>query len=838
MRRFLLLSILFNLGSCLYAADVKLPTSLRLAGPLNPAKSQFGDEFYNFPPYYGGRAHPGQTFQSGQIEFRFSAPVDNISHFTMTYDGVGTSDGIVFPGGQMYALLDNRVFENPLFANEGDLDLKTGEVTNFAVHSIFRNSTISRVTKNIRIPFGFVSDYPPTTLPVDLPFTDRPEVSTSAKFKIDSTGNITGFEFAGVTIAPVTLFPSLGLFPPFSFGDSGRFYFANPIGCVEGTPPENCPNNQTNPDGVLLAPEAFFHPHLELVTDELKEQPATTVAPPCQPKGTASGNGLVALSGKLFQLGGFDGSQVSSLIQVYDPGANRWETVAPMITPVMAASSAVIGSRIFVAGGFNPGTGKSTDLLQAYDPAQDSWSLRKPATLAVSGAGAAQVEGRLFVIGGWTNDTSGSPVLTNRVQIYDPAADTWSYGASAPLAIAGSAAVAVGSKIYLVNGRTDPDVVTDRVFIYDTSADSWQESPQTTLFGVYEAAAGYIENRIYLVGGRRTVGGPSEQILQTYEIALSEWRKGLEPLIPTAASAAAALDGRLYIVGGRIMTGADETPGRVTDQFQVYDPGLGWGICDSHPLFTSAMVMSEAAGVAAPRNLSPGTRAVILGFNFAGSVADAAGIRPENGLTTNLPTTLQGITIRLDGKPVPLLRVAPRQVEFVMPYNIDADPAKIRKATLELVKEGLTAQQPAVEIPLLAVAPAIYVYNYNEFRYPTYLEGATAIARNQDGSLNYPNNPSHPGQVVTLRMTGLGAVSPALQTGERAVSPLPKPVRPLNVTIGGKPANIVSASLATGEVGVYEVQVTVPSDSPKGNNVPVEVAIGGIRSNLAMISVR
>jgi uncharacterized protein (TIGR03437 family) len=229
---------------------------------------------------------------------------------------------------------------------------------------------------------------------------------------------------------------------------------------------------------------------------------------------------------------------------------------------------------------------------------------------------------------------------------------------------------------------------------------------------------------------------------------------------------------------------------------------------------------------------------VVLGFNFADSVADAPGIRLENGLTTDLPTTLHGITVRLDGKAVPLLRVAPRQVEFVIPYNQEADASKIRKATLELIKEGSTAQQPAVEIPLLAVAPAIYVYNYNEFRYLTYLEGATAVARNQDGTLNYPENPAQPGQVVTLRMTGLGAVNPALPAGERALSPLPRPVLPLNATIGGKTANNISAFLATGEAGVYEVRVTVPSDSPRGNNVPVEVAIGGVKSNVAMISVR
>jgi uncharacterized protein (TIGR03437 family) len=338
----------------------------------------------------------------------------------------------------------------------------------------------------------------------------------------------------------------------------------------------------------------------------------------------------------------------------------------------------------------------------------------------------------MYVIGGWTNTLTGNPTLTNNVQVYDPAADSWSFGTSAPLATAGSSAVAIGSKIYLINGRIDGDVVTNRIFVYDTSADAWQEFPQATPTGVYEAAAGTV----------------------------------------------------------------------------------------------------------APTDLSPGSRVVILGFNFADSIYDAPQFRLDNGLTTDLPTTLHGITVQVDGNPAPIIRVSPRQVEFQIPYNIDASPSKRRKATLGLIKEGSPVQQPAIQIPLLAVGPGIYLYNYNEFRYTRYLDGATAVARNQNGTQVYPNNPAHPGQVITLRMTGLGAVSPKLQNGERAGTPAPQPVLAPTVTIGGISANIVSASLKTGDIGVYEVQVTVPSNSPTGNNVPVSVTIGSVKSNQAVIAIR
>ena len=834
MRKLPILLTIFGFSTWLYAADVAvLPKSLHLAAALNPATSQFGDEFYNFPAIFGGRAHPGSTYQSGHIEFFFSPPVNGVSHFSMFYDGIGTPDGIVFPGGQTYDLLDNRVFNNPLFESGGDLDLATGNISNFGVHSIFQNSTIARVTKNIRIPFGFVSDYPPTSLPIDYPFSDKPEVSLSTRFHFDTYGNITGFEFTAFSVAPVTLFPRLGIFPPFSFGDSSQFYFANPTGCIPSAPPQNCINDQNNPDGVKLASNAFFHPHLYLYTDELKEVPATTPTPPCQPKGIASGNGLVTVSGHLYQVGGFDGTAVNGLLQVYDPGTNEWGPAAPMPIPVMAAQSAAIANKIYVAGGFSTASGSYSNLLQVYWPVTNTWSLAHPAPSAVGGAVAAGVNGKLYVIGGWTN----GQVLTNQVQIYDPAADAWSSGTAAPLATAGSASVVIGSKIYVVNGRTTGDNVTNRVFIYDTSADSWQELANQSPVGVYEATAGYINNRIYLVGGRQVVNGPAQQLLQTYELALSTWRKGLDPLFPTAASTAAVFDGKLYITGGRNMADLDAAPGMVTDQVQTYDPGLGWNICNSHPLFTSGMVMNEAAGSVAPTYLSPGTRAVISGFNFSDSVVDAPLLRFDNGLTTDLPTSLKGISVRVGGNPAPVIRVAPRQVEFQIPHNIDAGTSQPIRVSLEVVKEG-SPGQPAIQIPLLAAGPAIYVSNYNEFRYTRYLDGAMAMARRPDGTSVYSNNPTHVGEVITLRMTGLGAVSPRLQNGERAGTPPPQPVLPVSVTIGGQTANVASTSLKTGDVGIYEVQVTVPPNVPLGNNVPVIVTMAGVQSNRAVIAIR
>lgn len=824
---------------CSVSGAILLPKSRHLAGPLDSAQSAFGDEFFNFPAIYKGRAAPGSTHLSGWIEFRFSEPAANKAEFTVQFNSVGTDDGIAFPGGQTYTLVRNRAFNNELLESRGTLNLDTGEV-DIEIHAIFLNTIIARVDKNIRIPFGFPNDYPPVDLPVPLPFQDRPNVFRKARFTTDASGKITGFEFRGETIAPVTVFPSLGLFPPYAFGDEGKFYFANPTGCLPGAIPQNCPNDETNPDGILLPKNAFFHPHFELITSELREIPERRTIPPCAPSALASGGGLVAVRGRLYQIGGFDGLNVTGRVQIYDPSSNQWGQGASLPFPVLAPHSVAFGSRIYAVGGWDVSTGLSTNLLQIFDAANNRWSVQRSLPIPVAGGVAAAVGAKLYIIGGWTNDRDGNPLLTAEVQVYDPSSNAWSSAAKTPIPTAGSSAVVVGSNIYLINGRTEANTVTNRVSIYDTLANAWNTGPPT-IRGVYEAAAGYSDNRVYLVGGRVEVDGPSDsQRMQILELSQNRWRDGHEQPIPTATSAAAVLDAKFYVIGGRTMLGTDSPPGAVTDAVQLYDPALGWSACDTHPLFTSASVLNAAAGTVAPLDLSPGSRAVILGHNFAASTRSASPIRFESGIyTTDLPTSLNGIGIRVDGQPAPIFFVSPSRVEFQIPYRVAASSRNRRMVQLELIKEGSLGQQSPIEIPILAAAPGIYVYHYGELREPEFLHGASAIARNMDGKLNHPSQPARPGEAITLQVTGLGLVDPLPTNGQRAgENPASEAVFSPRVFIGGKRAKVVSASLSPRQVGMYDLKAIVPPDSPRLNNVPVEVIVNGVRSNRAAISVK
>jgi uncharacterized protein (TIGR03437 family) len=95
--------------------------------------------------------------------------------------------------------------------------------------------------------------------------------------------------------------------------------------------------------------------------------------------------------------------------------------------------------------------------------------------------------------------------------------------------------------------------------------------------------------------------------------------------------------------------------------------------------------------------------------------------------------------------------------------------------------------------------------------------------------------------VVSLYLTGAGAVSPAISTGAAPAagtlaSQLPAPVQARSVSIGGVAAAIEFAGIPTSLVGVMQINLRIPATAPLGTQ-PVIVTIGGVASVPASITV-
>jgi uncharacterized protein (TIGR03437 family) len=112
-----------------------------------------------------------------------------------------------------------------------------------------------------------------------------------------------------------------------------------------------------------------------------------------------------------------------------------------------------------------------------------------------------------------------------------------------------------------------------------------------------------------------------------------------------------------------------------------------------------------------------------------------------------------------------------------------------------------------------------------------------AAALNQDSSLNSDANPAAQGSVIALYATGGGQTDPPDSTGGTAQG-LAQVTVPVSATIGGRPAPVLYAGHAPGEVaGVMQVNLQVPNGVT--GDVPVVLTVGNaVSQTTATIAVQ
>lgn len=194
-------------------------------------------------------------------------------------------------------------------------------------------------------------------------------------------------------------------------------------------------------------------------------------------------------------------SSVTGAIEVYDPATDTWEVKKPMPTPRTQLEANVVNDRIYLIGGRTGGQNSTVISNEVYDPVSESWTTKTALHYPVTHPASAVVGSKIYVMGG--QDEFNDPMNLDVNQIYDTVTDSWSFGARIPTDVEESAACAtsysLGSKIYLIGGQLKIDS-TNIVQIYNPAKDSWSvgASMPTARFGLAAAA---INDAIYAIGG-------------------------------------------------------------------------------------------------------------------------------------------------------------------------------------------------------------------------------------------------------------------------------------------------------------------------------------------------
>ena len=165
--------------------------------------------------------------------------------------------------------------------------------------------------------------------------------------------------------------------------------------------------------------------------------------------------------------------------------------------------------------------------------------------------------------------------------VYDIAADSWAAGAPLPRGVVGATAAGWAGRIYLAGGTSnfEPGGVTDQVDIYDIATDTWvgtaSAMPDGTAFSGYAQAAQYL----YVAGGYDTAGGYDANVVasQRYDLNSDTWTTGPDLATGRADFALAATDAALYAMGGDTSGGSIFEPGDTVERLETAGwPGGSW----------------------------------------------------------------------------------------------------------------------------------------------------------------------------------------------------------------------------------------------------------------------
>ena len=213
--------------------------------------------------------------------------------------------------------------------------------------------------------------------------------------------------------------------------------------------------------------------------------------------------------------------------------------------------------------------------------------------------------------------------------------------------------------------------------------------------------------------------------------------------------------------------------------------------------------------------VAPSTWIALYGTNLS------AATRTWDGAIsgTQLPTTLDGLGVRINNKPATTYFVSPGQVNVLAPLEDVTGPVQV---TLT----NPYGTSPALNVTAGAVLPAFYA-PFGESK------GLQVTAVALDGTLvGKPGidprvgRPMRPGEVVQFFATGFGKTNPVAPS-DVIFTGAPEVVTKPRITIGGREASIIGNGNLVG-AGLYQFNLTIP-DLPDGDHV-IQAEIGTVRS--------
>ena len=237
-------------------------------------------------------------------------------------------------------------------------------------------------------------------------------------------------------------------------------------------------------------------------------------------------------------------------------------------------------------------------------------------------------------------------------------------------------------------------------------------------------------------------------------------------------------------------------------------------LLDKTPYLASAGVRN-AAGETPEQGVAPGSIVSIVGA----SLADTYEAGPQNPLSQ----TIGGVTVRIEGRLLPLLFVSPEQINAQIPSDLLEGNYKV------FVKSGLQPEIGA-DMKVTRNAPGLFNKTFDGQQF--------AIAAHEDGTAVSVDSPARRGETITLFGTGFGPYDKSYPDG----FPVPASMQllvadPVEVQAGDLTPIPAWAGAAAGMIGTSGTRLKITDDIPSAKQLELRVRILGKDSNRVLLPV-
>jgi uncharacterized protein (TIGR03437 family) len=285
------------------------------------------------------------------------------------------------------------------------------------------------------------------------------------------------------------------------------------------------------------------------------------------------------------------------------------------------------------------------------------------------------------------------------------------------------------------------------------------------------------------------------------------------PATLSAATATTAANGEATV---RATAGNTAGSATVTASLGALSTTFALTVRPAGPVFTASDVLD---GAGYQPGVSPGSIVYIRVRGIAPALQGS--VMPQNP-NEPLPTKLADVEVLFNDMPAPIYAVSnvngEESVSVQVPFETNAGTASVT------VRTATGSPATVNDVSVLPAKPGVFMFR-------DVSERIYAVATRPDGSYVTSANPARRGETILIYATGLGQTTPPTATNrvsqaDQAVS------AELVAGINNQPVRVVSAKLLPGAIGVYEIAVEIPQDTPAGPDQPVTLAVRGIDGSL------